>query len=111
MKLQEIGGNIPPASNTELEIVSEDDLWRRFMEASNSRSFCEGWLSLQCLRIQGVKCALVLMGPPDRGPFTPAAVWPGSDYDVNHLVPIAEQSIRERRGIIEKNTRGPDCFV
>ena len=111
MKPEEIGGSISPASSTELEIVSEDDLWRRFMEASNSRSFCEGWLSLQCLRIQGVKCALVLMGPADRGPFTPAAVWPGSDYDVNHLVPIAEQSIRERRGVIQKGSDNTDCCV
>jgi len=92
-----------PAEPAALEIVSENDLWRQFTEAATSHEFCGGWLSLQCFRIERVKCALVLLGPSETGPFTPSAVWPDPDFDVNHLVPVAEQAIRERRGVIIKN--------
>lgn len=42
---------------------------------------------------------MVLLGPPDRGPFTPMAVWPNTQTDVTHLTAIAERSLKERRGL------------
>ena len=43
---------------------------------------------------------MVLFGPPDRGPFTPMAVWPDAKIDVTHLTGIAERSLKERRGLL-----------
>jgi len=80
--------------------TSEQELWRRFAEASTPRAFYESWLSLQCRMIEGVQSALILLGMPDRGPFTPVTVWPSPEFNVKHLVPAAERALKERRGLL-----------
>jgi biotin carboxyl carrier protein len=95
------------ASRTESGALPEQDLWRRFVEASTQREFCQGWLALQCRAIgTGIRCGLVLIGSTDAGPYTPAAVWPGPDQDVTHLVPTAERSLKERRGLLLRDESG-----
>ncbi len=83
--------------------MDEQELWKQFAEATNIRAFCQSWLSLQCHMVKGGRCALVLLGPPDQGPFTPAAVWPNVDFSVKHLTSVAEQSLRERRGLLVRS--------
>jgi len=80
--------------------ASEQELWRRFAEATTSMAFYESWLSLQCRMIEGIRSALVLLGMPDRGPFTPVAVWPSPEFNVKHLVAAAERALKERRGLL-----------
>jgi len=82
--------------------AAEQELWGRFTESATAMSFCENWLSLQCSMFSGVCCGLLLLGPEDRGPFTPVAVWPGPEYNVTHLAPSAERSLKERRGLLIK---------
>jgi multidrug resistance efflux pump len=53
--------------------------------------------------LQGVRSALLLIGKPDQGPFTPAAVWPEPTSNVKHLAPTAERALKERRGLLIKN--------
>lgn len=79
------------------------EMWRRFAEASTPRAFYESWLALQCRMVQGAHCGLVLLGPPDRGPFTPVAVWPDAGFDANHLAQAAEQALKERRGLLAEH--------
>ena len=43
---------------------------------------------------------MVLLGPPDHGPFTPVAVWPDANLDMKHLAGAAERALKERRGIL-----------
>lgn len=81
----------------------ETNLWRRFAEATDLKTFCQSWLSLQCSMFKGVRSALVLLGPPDRGPFTPIAIWPAPNFNVTHLTTSAERSLKERRGILLRN--------
>lgn len=81
----------------------EVDLWRRFAEATDLKTFCQSWLSLQCSMFKGVRSAMVLLGTPDRGPFTPVAIWPTPDFNVTHLSTSAERALRERRGLLLKN--------
>lgn len=90
----------PPAAQGDARDL---ELWRRFAEAASPRAFYESWLALQCRMVPGAGCALVLLGPPDRGPFTPVAVWPGASVDVNHLVPAAERALKERRGLLAEH--------
>ncbi len=80
----------------------DQDLWRQFAEATNLKAFCQGWLSLQCYMLKGIRSGLVLLGTPDRGPFTLAAVWPNSNFSVKHLAGAAERSLKERRGLLLK---------
>src|SRR4030042_576293 len=85
------------------DIDLEQDLWRQFAEASTLKAFCQSWLSLQCHMLKGIRSGLVLLGTPDHGPFTPAAVWPSPNFSVKHLTGAAERSLRERRGLFIKN--------
>ena len=84
------------------------DLWRQFAQATSFKAWCQSWLSLQCRLLPGIKSAVVLLGPPDRGPFTPAAVWPNPSVSVVHLTRSAERSLKERRGLLIKNDSPPD---
>lgn len=74
--------------------------WHRFAEAKTPKLFCQSWLPLQCRMLKGVKSAMVLLGNPDQGPYSPVAVWPDAKLSMNHLVGIAEKSIRQRQGLL-----------
>jgi multidrug resistance efflux pump len=85
-----------------------DDLfWRRFAQAESPKVFCQSWLTLQCRTIGRVKHAMVLLGSPDKGPYSPVAVWPDAKISVHHLAGTAERSIRERRGLRVDRNGGP----
>ena len=43
---------------------------------------------------------MVLLGPPETGPFTPVAVWPDAKLSMTHLTGAAERSLKERRGLL-----------
>jgi len=92
--------SLPAVGESAGEPEIEPGLWRQFAEATSPHSFCQSWISLQCRMISGVRSGLVLLGPPDQGPFTPVAVWPDPSHDVRHLGAAAERSLRERRGLL-----------
>ena len=75
-------------------------LWAQFAAAATVEAFCQSWLALQCGMIPGVSGALVLLGTPDRGPFSPAAVWPDTRQSLKYLTPTAERALTERRGLL-----------
>lgn len=74
--------------------------WRQFVEATTPKAFCQSWLPLQCRMLKGVRCGMVLLGDPDRGPYSPVAVWPDAKLSMNHLTGAAERALRERRGLL-----------
>jgi multidrug resistance efflux pump len=80
----------------------DQDLWGQFAEATTAKSFCQIWLSLQCRKLKYIRSGMVLLGSPDHGPFTPAAVWPNLNFDVRHLATAAERALKERRGLLIK---------
>lgn len=79
---------------------AQADLWRQFAEAATPKTFLQSWLALQCDMLKGVRSAMVLLGAPDRGPFTPAAIWPDPGFNVRHLAGAAERALKERRGLL-----------
>jgi RND family efflux transporter MFP subunit len=83
--------------------------WRQFVEATTPRAFCQSWLPLQCRMLNGVRCAMVLLGDPGRGPYTPVAVWPDAKMSMNHLTTAAERALKERRGLVIKKDPSPDA--
>lgn len=82
--------------------------WRQFAEATTPKAFCQSWLPLQCRMLKGVRCAMVLLGTPDSGPFTPVAVWPDAKLSMTHLTGAAERSLKERRGLFIESGADPD---
>jgi GAF domain-containing protein len=95
------------------EIISEsyeneDQSWTRFIEAQSGETFCVSWLNLLCRMLDDAQAALLLLGEPDVGPFTPAAVWPDPHHNVQHLVAPAQQSLTKRRGFLIRPT-DPDA--
>jgi RND family efflux transporter MFP subunit len=51
---------------------------------------------------------MVLLGNPDRGPFTPVAVWPDAKLSMDHLTGAAEQALKERRGLLLEGQSSTD---
>ena len=98
-------------------VEQDHRLWATFAEAATVEAFCQSWLALQCGMIGGVKAGLVLLGPPDRGPYRPVATWPSGRRNLKHLTKTAERTLAERRGLVVKsesdtaNTESPsDCY-
>lgn len=86
-----------------VQSVEQDHrLWAIFTEAATVDAFCQSWLALQCGMIGGVKAGLVLLGPPDRGPYRPVATWPAGRRNLKHLTITAERTLAERRGLLVK---------
>lgn len=91
-----------PQTRVEAEKLAdlERGLWAEFAEASSVDGFCRSWLALQCRMIAGVSAGVVLLGPPDRGPYAPAAVWPHVRRSLAHLSSVAERALRDRQGLV-----------
>lgn len=88
-------------------LFEEGELWGQFSLSSSPDQFCESWLALQCRMIPEVSGGVVLLGPPDTGPFSPVAVWPqGRRGAVRHLAGVAERAIRERQGLVQQREVG-----
>jgi multidrug efflux pump subunit AcrA (membrane-fusion protein) len=79
----------------------EQVLWADFAGATSVEAFCRGWLALQCRMILGVTGGLILVEAADHGQFSPAAVWPDRRRNLTHLTTIAEQCLKERRGLAQ----------
>lgn len=80
----------------------ERPLWSALAGASTPETFCRAWLALQCRMIFGVTGGMLLLGPPDSGPYRPIAVWPDARCDLTHLTSAAERALTERRGLLLK---------
>jgi RND family efflux transporter MFP subunit len=101
-----------------VQSVEQDHrLWTTFAEAATVEAFCQSWLALQCGMIGGVRAGLVLLGPPDRGPYRPVATWPAGRRNLKHLTKTAERTLAERRGLVVKSEadlasseQADDCY-
>ena len=96
-------GAAGPASPTpESDASEEAALWRRLAEAATPESYLAAWLALQCRRLRGSVSAAVLLGPPDAGPFAPAAVWPAGASPSASLSAAAQAALQEKRPCVRR---------
>ena len=79
---------------------SQADLWVQFAKFDSFQSFTQLWLNLLCQMVEGASGALLLIGPPDQGPFTNSAVWPQPYQNMNRLRSTAERAVADRRGFV-----------
>lgn len=103
--------NIPTDGNlADSAVVSElaaapgaadaDTLWSRFTTATSAQAYVNAWLGLLCQDIEHVSGAVVLLGNPDAGPYTPAGVWPDGNRDFAYLAEVADKALRERQAMV-----------
>lgn len=78
-------------------------LWRQLAEAGSEAEFCHSWLVLQGRLIGGVHRGLVILGPPDQGPYAPVAVWPRGLQNLDGLAAVSERALKERKGVVTQD--------
>jgi multidrug resistance efflux pump len=61
---------------------------------------------MQAGLIPGARIALLALGTPDKGPYTPAATWPEGRADVRGLAAAAERALVHRQGVILHRPEG-----
>ena len=53
-----------------------------------------------------VRMGLVVLGPPEKGPFVPITIWPPGGVEYANLIAISERSLQERKGIVTRQDSG-----
>lgn len=79
---------------------NDADVWTRLKLAQDAEQFATVWLEIQCGLLQGVRRAVVVLGPKARGPFAPVAVWPVGVTGSRALAEAVELVIRERKPVV-----------
>ena len=79
---------------------TEADLWTQLKLAEDADKFATIWLEIQCNLISGVRRAVVVLGPKERGPFAPVAVWPIGMSGSRPLAEAVEQAITQRKSVV-----------
>jgi multidrug resistance efflux pump len=97
-----MAGPAPIYSLSEDTARAESAAWARFAatQTHDRTEFYANWLAILCLQIERVGAGVVLLGPDKAGAYLPAAVWPHVGRDIQYLVPTAERTLKERRGIV-----------
>lgn len=70
--------------------------WPEFDPAAGMEAFAEAWLATQCGSLAGCGGAVLVMGPPDTGPFAPLAFWPEGGQASELLADVAEAALSAR---------------
>ncbi|EGF30624.1 GAF domain protein [Oxalobacteraceae bacterium IMCC9480] len=72
-------------------------LWQSFAAPLDIRQFGSAWLALQCAMIEGATGAVMVLGPPDTGPFLPVAFWPPQQAPGSMLTEVAGLALESRQ--------------
>lgn len=88
------------------EVSSPDAAWERLKTSRDPRVFGEAWLEIQSRQIgEAARCAVVVFGPPDQGPFEPVAVWPPGSLGNPMLAQAIESAIKKRKPVVKDGKR------
>ena len=75
-------------------------VWKQFVEASTLEEAAQPWLEILCRMVPDVLRGVLSLGPPDTGPFVPAADWPKGKGGTPGLVVAMEKGTEERRPVV-----------
>jgi len=78
---------------------------RADVPAVSSEDFERLWLAAQCASIPGARQAVLLLGPPDAGPYSPVAFWPAGRAPSSRLADVATRALDARGSLV---CAGPD---
>lgn len=85
---------------SESQSRAESAAWAQFSSPRDNAEFFASWLAILSAQITRVNGAMLVLGPDERGGFTPAAVWPDPSRNMHYLGPAAELALKERRGVV-----------
>lgn len=77
-----------------------DDVWQALIQAGTAEKLTQAWLVVLCSLIPNTRSGLLLLEDADSS-FAPVSVWPPNS-DLRHLVPVAEDSLIQRKGIVKR---------
>ncbi len=86
--------------------LTSDAHWARLESAEERGQLIASWAALLFQRV-GARSGVLLLGPPDQGPFSPALAWP-SAAPGPRLADAAARLLRERVPILEVPDAGAD---
>lgn len=81
-------------------VASASSAWADMSSATTSERYASAWLSLQCAMLAGVERGVVVLGPPDTGPFVPEAFWPQGQAATPLLAEAADRALQSRQALI-----------
>lgn len=87
---------VPPDAT----IAEAEGLWHAWSTADSVESARQAWLALQCSRIAGVTRGVLVLGPPDTGPFVPVCVWPPGQVATALMAEVAGNAVAQRSPLI-----------
>ncbi|RYF35813.1 MAG: hypothetical protein EOO25_21940, partial [Comamonadaceae bacterium] len=99
--------SIDPEVNT-ASPPSRQQLWNRLADATadpaatGAEHFNATWLALQCTQIPGAQQAVLVLGPPDTGPFLPVAFWPTGRAATPLLAEVADNALQARQPSVQQ---------
>lgn len=67
-------------------------------------AFQRAWLAQLCASTPGAVRGVLLLGPPDTGPFAPAAFWPAGEGPSPQLADAASRTLQARRPLVVPGT-------
>ncbi|HEY8606573.1 MAG TPA: HlyD family efflux transporter periplasmic adaptor subunit [Noviherbaspirillum sp.] len=82
--------------------ASEAAAWAALSSAGSIEACAAAWLRLQCGILAEVRRAVVVLGPPDTGPFVPEAFWPEGQPATPLLAEAADQAIQSHQPLTVK---------
>ena len=97
--------------NSEVSITapdtgSQEATFASLMNARQPEVFAANWLDLQCRILgSGLISAVIVLGPPDIGPFAPIAVWPKGTLGSPGLVAGIEKAMANKALVIDAGKR------
>lgn len=82
----------------------QQGLWSRLAQATSGQAdaadtsqFNATWLALQCNQISGVSHGVLVLGPPDTGPFLPVSFWPEGEAASELTAEVADLVLGNRQ--------------
>jgi Barrel-sandwich domain of CusB or HlyD membrane-fusion/GAF domain len=94
------------ASQPSTDDAESLDAWTRLKRAENPERFGTVWLEIQCAMTPGTRRGVVVLGPKERGPFAPVALWPAGVAPSRALAEAVEQAVIQRKPVT-RSPRGP----
>jgi multidrug resistance efflux pump len=78
----------------------DQSLWHLHAEASSAEAYFQTWLALQCSMIEGAIQGVLVLGPPETGPFVPSSLWPAGQPPGTLLADVAGRTLESRQAQI-----------
>jgi hypothetical protein len=86
------------------ETVAEPDVWRILAQTERLEEFARAWMMLVAQSAEPIRRAVLLLGPPDHGPFEPVAFYPEAAAQENLLgdaANVLRAAVERRRPAVE----------